>query len=161
MQGKWQVRRLMEATQAGLAVRGVESSSDNVQKRDNVLNNNTSVQKDYTNLTLSEAQGEYEDRAHVQALRIMDIIESTSDTALFLGADKLAKLDATARKALKLEDDKPKTLINIALLSHGTLEPVRNLSAKPSLTYEEQAGSKPAAARVTEANEASPGSPAP
>jgi transposase-like protein len=98
--------------------------------------------------TLPEAQRDYEETMQAQALRIMRAIEEIPDELLIANADRIAKLDLTARKALKLDSNKPRQLINIALLSHGVVKPARIASDVPAaaeLTYEEHTGCKPAA----------------
>ena len=77
------------------------------------------------NLTLSEAQVDYETHSHETALRIARIIKRTPDAQLIANADKLEKLDKIARKALKLEVDKPRSAINIKLLAAGGLPRLR------------------------------------
>lgn len=148
MRFHWRNRMLTEAAKAGLVpidrASGVTST------------------KETESLSLAEAQGKYEETMQAQALRIAQIIKETPDAQLFAGADRIKKLDETARKALKLESDKPRTMVNIALLSHGTVERakvVRELSVVTALTIEEHTGLNPAESRVDEADEASPAAP--
>lgn len=66
---------------------------------------------------LSEQQAQYDSGARAQALRIPHIMAEMSDRELVSAADKLAKLDGIARKALKLESEKATQIISIALLN--------------------------------------------
>lgn len=67
--------------------------------------------------TLAEKQGDYEQTMSEQALRLPRMMATLSDRELLASADKIAKLDATNRKALKLESDKPGIVVNVALLA--------------------------------------------
>jgi hypothetical protein len=58
----------------------------------------------------------YHFKASVKALRILEAIESTPTATLVPQADKIAKLDATARKALVLEEHEPAVVVNVGLL---------------------------------------------
>lgn len=103
-------------------------------------------------LSLGESQSEYQTRMQAQALRVPALMQRLSDAGLLASAEKLAKLDGIARKALRLETDKPAVVVNIGLLSSS--EPPRRLkscavaSELPALeitTEEEDAGATPAA----------------
>ena len=99
------------------------------------------------NLTLSEAQVDYETHSHETALRIARIIKRTPDAQLIANADKLEKLDKIARKALKLEVDKPQSAINIKLLANGNLPRLVIKSGEPAAeppALVEDRGLKPA-----------------
>jgi transposase-like protein len=89
--------------------------------------------------TLPEAQVEYEETMQAQALRMARIVSETPDALLITSADKIAKLDVIARKALKLETDRPRTLINIAMLAAGNIKPTNlgaNLTPVAQITYD-------------------------
>jgi hypothetical protein len=58
----------------------------------------------------------YHFKASVKALRILEAIESTPTAALVPRADKIAKLDATARKDLALEEHEPVVIVSVGLL---------------------------------------------
>src|SRR5438552_16647437 len=73
------------------------------------------------NLSLSEAQVDYENYTQATALRIARIIKRTPDAQLIASADKIEKLDKIARKALKLESEKPRMAINIRFLAEGKI----------------------------------------
>lgn len=45
------------------------------------------------------------------------MMATLSDRELLMAADKIGKLDATNRKALRLETTGPSTVVNVALLS--------------------------------------------
>ncbi len=84
------------------------------------------------NLSLLEAQVEYENYTQATALRIARIIKRTPDAQLIASADKIEKLDKIARKALKLETDKPRMAINIRMLAEGKIGRLANASAVPA-----------------------------
>jgi len=84
------------------------------------------------NLTLLEAQVEYENYTKATALRIARIIKRTPDAQLIASADKIEKLDKIARKALKLESEKPRMAINIRMLAEGKIGRLANASAVPA-----------------------------
>jgi transposase-like protein len=99
------------------------------------------------NLSLLEAQVEYENYTKAAALRIARIIKRTPDAQLIASADKIEKLDKIARKALKLESEKPRMAINIRMLAEGKIRRLVNAggvpaSDAPSLLID--AGSNPA-----------------
>ena len=48
---------------------------------------------------------------------MLEAIKQTPTGDLVRQADKIAKLDATARKALALEEHRPKVVVNVALLA--------------------------------------------
>jgi len=94
-----------------------------------------------------EAQVEYENYTKATALRIARIIKRTPDAQLIASADKIEKLDKIARKALKLESEKPRMAINIRMLAEGKIRRLANAggvpaSDAPSLLAD--AGSNPA-----------------
>jgi hypothetical protein len=68
-------------------------------------------------LPLGEQQASYETMMRESALRMALAIQRCADGTLIQQADKIAKMDATARKALCLESPKQQTIINVALLS--------------------------------------------
>jgi len=84
------------------------------------------------NLTLSEAQVNYETHSQAAALRIARIIKRTPDAQLIASADKIEKLDKIARKALKLETDKARMAINIRLLAGGMVSRLQIDSGEPA-----------------------------
>jgi hypothetical protein len=99
------------------------------------------------NLTLLEAQVEYENYTKATALRIARIIKRTPDAQLIASADKIEKLDKIARKALKLESEKPRMAINIRMLAEGKIRRLANASGVPAAEPPapvEDTGSKPA-----------------
>jgi hypothetical protein len=79
-----------------------------------------------------EAQVEYEVYTKATALRIARIIKRTPDAQLIANADKIEKLDKIARKALKLESEKPRMAINIRMLAEGMVGRVAIASAEPA-----------------------------
>jgi hypothetical protein len=143
---KWKLRRQFASrpgTELGAGLAPNSSLTDEAEQR--------ALDREKT---LPEAQRDYEEAMQTQALRIMRTIEEMPDELLIANADRIAKLDLTARKALKLDSNKPRQLINIALLSHGVVEEarvVRNLSDAPALTQEEDTGCKPVAEPAADA----------
>jgi hypothetical protein len=94
-----------------------------------------------------EAQVEYENYTKVTALRIARIIKRTPDAQLIASADKIEKLDKIARKALKLESEKPRMAINIRMLAEGKVARLANASGEPAAeppALVEDTGLKPA-----------------
>jgi transposase-like protein len=99
------------------------------------------------NLTLFEAQLDYETHTQATALRIARIIKRTPDAQLIASADKVEKLDKIARKALKLETEKPRSAINIRLLASGMVSRLQIASGEPAAeppALIEDTGLKPA-----------------
>jgi len=84
------------------------------------------------NLSLLEAQVEYENYTKATALRIARIIKRTPDAQLIANADKIEKLDKIARKALKLESEKPPMAINIRTLAEGKIGRLAIASGVPA-----------------------------
>ncbi len=84
------------------------------------------------NLTLSEAQVNYETHSQAAALRIARIIKRTPDAQLIASADKIEKLDKIARKALKLESEKPRMAINIRMLAEGKIRRLADAGGVPA-----------------------------
>jgi hypothetical protein len=68
-------------------------------------------------LPFEQKQEHYHTGASNEALRMLEAIKQTPTGDLVRQADKIAKLDATARKALALEEHKPKVVVNVALLT--------------------------------------------
>ena len=58
-------------------------------------------------MSSEEKQREYHSQSALEALRILDAIQQTPTSELVHKADKISKLDAMARKALALEEQKP------------------------------------------------------
>ena len=67
--------------------------------------------------TFEAQQTAYATGSAREAIRMLDAIRSTPTTDLVRQADKIHKLDATARKALALEEHKPAVIVNVGLLS--------------------------------------------
>lgn len=67
--------------------------------------------------TFGEKQKAYKDTLADEALRIAETIRDMPGALLVVNADKIAKLDAIARKGLALEESKPTTVIQIGLLT--------------------------------------------
>ena len=70
-------------------------------------------------LTFEEKQTRYDCMMADHALRVAYTVRSLSPQGLIVNADKIAKLDSVARKALNLEESKPPVVVNIALLSQS------------------------------------------
>lgn len=68
-------------------------------------------------MSSEEKQREYHSQSALEALRILDAIQQTPTSELVHKADKISKLDAMARKALALEEQKPAVVVNVGLLA--------------------------------------------
>ena len=53
----------------------------------------------------------------VHAMRVAYVVKNLSPQGLIANADKIAKLDSVARKALHLEENEPRIVVNVALLA--------------------------------------------
>jgi hypothetical protein len=73
----------------------------------NISEKHKRIRECVSSLTLEEKQAEYDSKASVEALRILEAIESTPTAALVPQADKIAKLDSVARKTLALGEHRP------------------------------------------------------
>jgi hypothetical protein len=101
-------------------------------------------------LSFEEKQDTFSKLMSEQALRLPQLMAKLKDSELLGAADKLAKLGAEARKALKLEEAQPSMILNVGLLARPALPaPVRAeivsetpTNAAPLLV--EQTGTKPA-----------------
>lgn len=94
-------------------------------------------------LTFEEMQTRYKDSRATESLRIAEVMASLTSDQLIAQADKVAKLDAVARKGLNLEEAKPSTVINIGFLQARPTESVPYLSTNQPLTIVESTGYKP------------------
>jgi hypothetical protein len=68
-------------------------------------------------LSFEEKQSTYKETMAAQAVRMARAVASMSEQTLVANAEKIAKMDATARKALSLESDKPRVIVNVGLLA--------------------------------------------
>jgi hypothetical protein len=94
----------------------------------------TAEQERIENMTLSERQTCFEEQMSIQAMRLPKIMSRMSDLVLVATADKVSKLAGEARKALKLEKEKPSMIINVGLLAQPVPAP-----ALPAPPEEKQA----------------------
>jgi CENP-B N-terminal DNA-binding domain len=67
-------------------------------------------------LSFEQKRARYAQMMAEQALRVAYTVKSLPSQALIANADKIKKLDETARKALNLEENKPTVVVNVALL---------------------------------------------
>jgi len=74
-----------------------------------------SAQSEGSSLTFAKKQERFHAGTVTEALRMLRVIEQTSTAALVTQADKIARLHATASKALQLEEHKP-AVVNVGLL---------------------------------------------
>jgi len=88
---------------------------------------------EFDKLDLAEKQERYTDAMGSAALRVAEYVASLPGADIVKQADKLKKADEFNRKALKLETEKPSTVINVALLSHSTEKQPRLVSDSSSL----------------------------
>ena len=68
-----------------------------------------------SDLTLSEAQSEYEAAMRREALLFARSLADMPEAQKLVHADKIKKRDKLARKALKLETEKPRTILPLLL----------------------------------------------
>ena len=106
--------------------------------------------------TLTEAQTYYEEAMRRQALEFVASLANMPAALMLAAADKIEKQDKIARKALKLETEKPPMAINIRLLASGNVRPLAIASGvpaseAPSLLID--AGSNPATASTVETSD--------
>ena len=72
-----------------------------------------------SNLDLAEKQARYQALMGDAALRVAEHVATLEGDKLVASADKLFKADQIARKALKLETEKPSTVIQIGVLANS------------------------------------------
>lgn len=77
----------------------------------------TTAQTEPTNLELEEKQREYGDTMGDIALRIARHVATLEPDRLLAVAEKISKWDGVNRKALKMESDTSRPLVQISLLS--------------------------------------------
>jgi hypothetical protein len=105
---------------------------------------------DASTLTFEEKQETFSKLMADQALRLPQLMAKLKDSELLGAADKLAKLGAEARKALKLEEAQPSIILNVGLLARPALpapvraEIVSETPASSAPLLVEQTGTKPA-----------------
>jgi hypothetical protein len=101
-------------------------------------------------LSFEEKQDTFSKLMSEQALRLPQLMAKLKDSELLGAADKLAKLGAEARKALKLEEAQPSIILNVGLLArpatpkllHAETVSETPTNAAPLLV--EETGTKPA-----------------
>lgn len=131
--GKWRTRLFVEAGKKNTGAR-LSHSSDNQAKA-------------YENLTLAEAQNLYESLMQIEAVKFADSLAAMPAALKLASADKIDKLDKVARKALKIETEKPRMAINLRLLAEGKVPRLAIASAVPGAeppALVEDTGLKPA-----------------
>jgi hypothetical protein len=119
--GKWKIRRQLAnntATEPG-ALAPAHS-------------NETLDDEEISKLTFEEKQARYAEVMAEHALRFAYTVKSLSPQGVIVNADKIKKLDETARKALNLEERKPSVVVNVGLLAS-------RLPARPALVIEDEA----------------------
>jgi hypothetical protein len=79
--------------------------------------NDTLDEEEISQLTFEEKQARYGDIMAEHALRFAYTVKNLSPQSLIVNADKIKKLDETARKALNLEERKPRVVVNVELLA--------------------------------------------
>jgi transposase-like protein len=101
--GKWKLRR---------QVAGRSETGPGV-----VAPTNQDALDEISQLTFEEKQARYGEMMAEHALRFAYTVKSLSPQGLIVNADKIKKLDETARKALNLEERKPRVVVNVGLLA--------------------------------------------
>jgi len=112
---------IAEAVKAGFIVKASDVAPS-ISKADEIP----------SDLTLSEAQKEYEAAMMREALLFARSLAEMPESQKLVHADKIEKRDKLARKALKLETEKPRSVLNLTLLASGTVERVRFDSDEPA-----------------------------
>jgi len=107
---KWEIRKTAE--QAGVDAETSVRVAKQLAK--------TTKPTEPTNLTLTEKQERYQELMGDAAVRLADHVATLEGPQLVAAADKLLKADQIARKALKLETEKPSTVIQIGVLAQPT-----------------------------------------
>jgi transposase-like protein len=97
--GKWKLRKQL----AGHAEAGLGALAP-------------TVQDEISQLTFEQKRTRYAQMMADHALRVAYAVRSLSPQGLVVNADKIKKLDETARKALNLEENKPTVVVNVGLL---------------------------------------------
>ena len=87
-------------------------------------------------LPFAEKQQAYLDLMANESLRAALAIQSVPHAALVQNSDKIKKLDEVARKALRLEENKPQVVVNVGLLAQAS--GVTRLIEKPAMVIAEQ-----------------------
>jgi hypothetical protein len=85
--------------------------------------------------SLIEKQEVYTDKMSEAAVRLAHHVAALDGEGLIKAADKISKGDLTARRALRLSEDKPYPVIQIAVLAQQT-------DSKPNLHSVKQVGSQ-------------------
>ncbi len=114
---KWKARRhVMEnggdLVKAGFCAPPAEETPDTISR------------EAIDGMSFDEKQQAYTDALASEAVRMAQIVRALPSNQVLSNADKIAKLDATARKALRLETDKPAIVVNVGFLA-GPAEPKR------------------------------------
>jgi transposase-like protein len=98
--GKWKLRKQLASSEV------IPSSADE-----------DGAAEEISQLTFQEKQTRYGEIMADHALRVAYTVKKLSPQGLIVNADKIAKLDTIARKALNLEEKKPALVVNVALLA--------------------------------------------
>ena len=118
---KWRNRKIAELREAGFVPK--------VSPEAGRPNKSTEIPE---NMTLSEAQTFYEERMRREALEFVAELANMPQALKLAAADKIEKRDKIARKALKLETEKPPVAINIRMLAAGNIRRLEIDSAEPT-----------------------------
>jgi hypothetical protein len=104
--GKWKLRKQLASNATTGPVALAPAHSNNILDEERI-----------SQLTFDEKQARYGDIMAEHALRFAYTVKSLSPQGMIANADKIKKLDETARKALNLEERKPRVVVNVALLA--------------------------------------------
>jgi hypothetical protein len=88
---------------------------------------------DVSQLTFGEKQTRYGQMMADHALRVAYTVKALPSQSLIVNADKIAKLDSVARKALNLEENKPAVVVNVGLLARALPSRLVEAIAIPTL----------------------------
>jgi hypothetical protein len=81
-----------------------------------------------------------------EALLFVQSLSEMTDAQKLANADKIEKRDKIARKALKLENEKPRSMLNLTLLASRTVQRLQIDSGEPAkepIPLVEHTGSMP------------------
>lgn len=113
-ESKWKLRRAQDLTAGVSNINAVATVEPTVR------------QLRAPNQSFETKQEMYRETMADEALRIAETISAMPAQTLLSHADKIAKLDQVARKALHLEDVKPSTVIQIGYLTNAAPMPIKS-----------------------------------
>jgi uncharacterized protein YjcR len=115
--------------------KGVESAGVTAETSQTVAKALAKVSKatEPSDMELAEKQARYQSLMGDAAVRVAEHVAALDSEALVATADKLVKSDTWARKALKLETEKPSTVIQIGVLAQSPAREAQKRSEPAAL----------------------------